>query len=270
MDVRVWESDRVNGAAYLAKEAVSLAATHYRAADSQVAGEVTKQPNIAQSISMLRPSMVPIVNAMKEFDRRIQKNLQPDVVKADILQSLESEAERCVDLAVETILNDYKAWQTTATSSEFVVGTFSRSSTLKLILGRVLWSSPPLSNKQPTTIRVVCSQSTPGDEGELMARDIPNATCLTDSTFQNYVSEGKIDLVIVGADCIFSNGMGVVNKVGTSLLAQVCKSAHVPIKCFADRWKEWDDIYSPPLEEIFEIVPEELLDCAVVPLDDIE
>lgn len=58
--------------------------------------------------------------------------------------------------------------------------------------------------------------------------------------------------------------MGIVNKIGTKQLAQVCNLSHVKIKCFADRWKYWDDIYPPPLEEIFEVIPRELLDDVVV------
>lgn len=98
-----------------------------------------------------------------------------------------------------------------------------------------------------------------------MANDIPNATWLDDYDFQHHIREGKINLVIVGADCILSNHQGVVNKIGTNELARICKYSNVPIKCFADRWKLWDDIYPPPLERIFEVVSIELLDDVVVP-----
>ena len=103
-----------------------------------------------------------------------------------------------------------------------------------------------------------------------MANDVPNSTCVSDTTFCQLVKQGKIHLVIIGADCILSNQMGIVNKIGTAALAQVCKLSHVPIKCFSDRWKVWDDIYAPPLEDIFEVVPQELLDSVVVPLESLE
>ena len=66
-EIREWEEDRVNGAAYLARKAVDLAAAHTQS------GELSEDElSIAQSISILRPSMVPIVNAMNEFDRRVK------------------------------------------------------------------------------------------------------------------------------------------------------------------------------------------------------
>lgn len=204
--------------------------------------------------------MVPIVNAMHEFGDRLNQTDQTDdwrTIEAELLQSLKFEADRCVNFAVDTILNEYQALQSTVPERDFVIGTFSRSFTLKLILERVLQKS--------TSIRIVCGQSTPGNEGELMASDIPNATWLSDNDFHRHIREGKLQLIIVGADCILSNDGGVVNKIGTKELAQTCKASNVPIICFADRWKLWDDIYSPPLEGIFEVVPRELLDDVVVP-----
>ncbi|KAL3794899.1 hypothetical protein HJC23_004276 [Cyclotella cryptica] len=270
-DVRAWENDRVNGAAYLARKAVSLATALYPVCHSQTVDDAHNPPNILLSMAMLRPSMVPIVNAMREIDRRLRENTQFEdliMIQAEILQSLDSEAERCVNLAVETIMNDYIVWQSTTLSSDFVIGTFSRSSTLKRILERLLQTLPHPSNAK--SIKVVCSQSSPGNEGELMANDIPNATCVSDTTFHQLIKQGKINLVIIGADCILSNQMGIVNKIGTAALAHSCKSSIVPIKCFSDRWKVWDDIYAPPLEEIFEVVTQALLDSVVVPSDPLD
>jgi len=138
------------------------------------------------------------------------------------------------------------------------VGTFSRSSTLKIILQRII-------EKTSSKLSVICSESTPGDEGRLMATDIPGACCLPDEEFKQQIIEGKLDMVIVGADCILLEGNGVVNKVGTAELAAVCKQANVPIVSFADRWKVWEDCYCPPLEDIFELIPSESFSHVVVP-----
>ena len=213
--------------------------------------------------------MVPIVNAMKAYDDRTQVDGQSKVGE-EILRSLELEVKRCVKLAVDTIIEDYKKFKASALPAnasfeDFVIGTFSRSSTLKLILEQVQEVLQHSNNTQPSSLQVVSSQSTPGDEGELMAKDIPGATWLDDTTFQRHIQEGKINLVIVGADCVLSDGVGVVNKIGTRALAKVCQSSNVPVKCFADRSKLWDDVYPPPLEEIFEFIPLELFECVVVP-----
>lgn len=252
----MWATDRVNGAAYLTRKAVVIAAAHIDK------GTTISQLKVTQSIATLRPTMVPIVNAMNEFDIRLSDTSQTEAASAiecDILQSLDLELERCVSLAVKNILMDYDTWKSTPSGEAFVIGTFSRSSTLKSILKRVL------EYRKNGGMRVICSQSTPGNEGELMAKDIPNATWLSDTDFQRCVSEGKVNLVIVGADCILSNEMGIVNKVGTHDLAKTCELSATPMKCFADRWKLWDDIYPPPLETIFEVIPRGLLDDVVVP-----
>lgn len=256
-EIRDWEEDRVNGAAYLAQKAVDLAAAH-----TQNEELLTDELSVSQSIAVLRPSMVPIVNAMNEFDRRITHEGYDKIeeVRNELLKSLTDEARRCAELGYELLLN---MLESKASSSEFVVGTFSRSSTLKSILKLVIVSSDDTSAK----VRVVCSQSTPGDEGMLMANDIPSATCLPDDEFQQQVLDGKIDVVIVGADCVLSEKNGVVNKIGTAKLASVCKHAGVPILSCADRWKLWSDIHCPPLEDIFELIPSELFDHVLVPKD---
>eukprot|EP00985_Skeletonema_marinoi_P022310 scaffold14220_cov71-Skeletonema_marinoi.AAC.1 len=97
-EIREWEEDRVNGAAYLARKAVDLAAAHTQS------GELSEDElSIAQSISILRPSMVPIVNAMNEFDRRVKHEGygQIERVKDELLKSLADEGNRCVELGYE-------------------------------------------------------------------------------------------------------------------------------------------------------------------------
>ena len=258
-EIRDWEQDRVNGAASVAREAVGLAAVHTRKNGALLDDELS----IAQSIAIHRPSMVPIVNAMNEFDRRImhERDLTIEQVKNELLHQLTDEGNRCVELAYDLVMSMYKTKSTSTERSSpppFVVGTFSRSSTLKSMLLRIIDSSDNASAK----VRVVCSQSTPGDEGIIMATD---ASCLSDDEFQQQIIDGKIDVVVVGADCVLSEGHGVVNKIGTAQLAFICKQAGVPIISSADRWKLWSDVYCPPLEDIFEVIPSELFDHVLVP-----
>ncbi|KAL9182678.1 hypothetical protein ACHAXT_013330 [Thalassiosira profunda] len=262
-EIRTWEEDRVNGAAFLARQAVALAATHTIPGEEDAPNAIDGQPSAAKSIAMLRPSMVPIANVMREFDRRTQSHDNIDRVKDELLLSLDTEAKRCVDLAVETVLQYYKQWQLTSPSAEltFAIGTFSRSSTLRSIFERV-----QSALEHTNHVSVVCSRSTPGDEGELMASDL-NAKWLPDESFQQQIEQGQINLVIVGADCILPEGRGIVNKVGTAALATTCKRCNVPIMCSADRWKLWDDEFPPPLEDIFEVVPSELLSKVLVPAE---
>lgn len=252
LDIKEWEKDRVNGAAHLSRQAVELASAHSQNKVQQLDGDLS----IPQQIAMLRPSMVPIVNVMNEF-LRLTTLLSKDVehIKKELLQSLTYEGERCIDLGCETLMKMIHE-----SRSNFVVGTFSRSSTLKIILQHTI-------EKSSSKLSVICSKSTPGDEGRLMATDISGACCIPDEEFKQQIIDGKIDIVIVGADCILLEGNGVVNKVGTAELATVCKQANVPIVSFADRWKIWEDCYCPPLEDIFELIPSDLFSNVVVPID---
>jgi translation initiation factor 2B subunit (eIF-2B alpha/beta/delta family) len=242
-DVRIWEQDRANGAAFLARQAVTLAAAHSTNACS--AKFFVGQPSMAHSIAMLRPSMVPIVNVMNEFDRRMLTDLDSDRVGDELRRSLDVEIGRCIDLGIDTILHYYRQWELNSPSAAaFVVGTFSRSSTIKKILECVL--------NKPHKIKVLCSRSTPGDEGELMADDLPGAQWLHDQEFRRCLKQRTIDVVLVGADCIFHGGRGVVNKVGTASLATCCTQRSIPIICCSDTWKVWEDKFPPGLEDIFE------------------
>ncbi|KAL7538249.1 hypothetical protein ACHAXR_008421 [Thalassiosira sp. AJA248-18] len=267
-EIRDWEKDRVNGAAFLARQAVTLAAAAHTSSDSndhEHADDSKNKPSTSLSIAMLRPSMIPIVNVMNEFDRRMQLKEGIDKVRDDLLHSFDEEVGKCVDLGVEHIQRYYNEWQlgsSITADSKFVIGTFSRSSTLKLILERILQVL-----EQTKLVKVVCSQSTPGDEGELMASDIPDAKWLPDESFKQQIQQGNINLVLVGADCVLPEGKGVVNKVGTASLANCCKQSNVPIICCTDRWKLWDDEYPPGLEDIFELVSSNLFDHVLVPSD---
>ena len=109
-------------------------------------------PTNAQSIAMLRPSMVPIVNVMNEFNRRVQLNRESSgKVGKDTLYSLDEEVKRSVELGVETVLKYYEQWKLDSSSGidtgYYTVATFSRSSTLKGILCRVIQKQPETRDK---------------------------------------------------------------------------------------------------------------------------
>ena len=98
-----------------------------------------------------------------------------------------------------------------------------------------------------------------------MATDISGASWIPDKALIQRIKEGNINLIIIGADCILQNSQ-FVNKVGTLSLATCCKQSKVPIICFADRWKLWEDVYPPALEDIFELIPSsDIIDSVLIP-----
>ena len=86
---------------------------------------------------------------------------------------------------------------------------------------------------------------------------------LDDSSLLERVRNNEIDLILVGSDCVTETS--VVNKVGTRQLATEAASTRSKVYCCTDRWKQWDDIFPPPLEDIFEPIPKELFDAIIMP-----
>jgi len=61
---------------------------------------------------------------------------------------------------------------------------------------------------------------------ELLQEDIP-ATLITDNMAGHFMSRGKVDIVLVGADRIAANG-DVANKIGTYSLAVLARENGIP------------------------------------------
>ncbi|CAB9496946.1 expressed unknown protein [Seminavis robusta] len=246
-----WSKDRVNGAAFLARKALELAKQY---------------PSSASTMTMLRPSMVPIVNVLKAFE---QQQPADDSVAESILVSLKEEGDRSIQLGVDclTTLYQQQSKQNCAAnddSSSFTIGTFSRSSTILKLLQRFLEKREA---RETINIQILCGKSIPGGEGELMAQDLSQAVaaapsavsveCIEDQDMQQRIRDGKVNVVIVGADCVMEDQF--VNKVGTKALAETCQESGTAILCCTDQWKFWSDQFPPPLEDIFECIPRPLL-----------
>jgi len=81
-------------------------------------------------------------------------------------------------------------------------------------------------------IKVFADETRPRLQGakltawELVQEGIP-ATLIPDSVAPVLIRDGKIDLIIVGADRIASNG-DTANKIGTYMLSQIAKDFNVP------------------------------------------
>jgi translation initiation factor 2B subunit (eIF-2B alpha/beta/delta family) len=275
-DIWTWASDKVNGASALAQQ----------------------HPESVDDMKILRPNMVPIVNVLQAMQIQLEHHHQQqgqghgehqksggdrdgDAIDS-IKQSLTDEVERSIALGVKALEEHLKHYQDTCTSSQqsssaraFTIATFSRSSTLVKILQQFLSQNYPQQQQQQQdadfSFQILCGQSTPGDEGVLMAQDIDQfkmakVKCIADEALHQAIREGKVQVVVVGADCLLEEAGIVVSKIGTKSLARTCRDApETSILCCTDRWKIWDDCFPPPLEDIFECVPESLFDRVLVP-----
>ena len=329
-DVWKWSEDKVNGAATLAKQVIELLAVKH----STTTVDLT-------TVAMLRPTMVPIVNALLALEERKSKTSEDELDEENeeqqgdsaatcsstatsnaeegqlkqqqsarrqsaagqaIFQSLNQEIERSIQLGAYSLQEMLEEFVVTRKSSNnddkspFTIATFSRSSTILNVLKRFLQqpssSSQEQQEQQSTNIQILCAKSMPGAEGELMAQDLlvvtqkdgPEVTvkCIEDHVLHDLIRTAKnnVQVILVGSDCLMDQQ--VVNKIGTKAIAEMVAAAKTVnnnsdsnknqqqatstrLVCIADRWKLWDDIFAPPLEDIFECVPRDLFDSVLVP-----
>lgn len=108
--------------------------------------------------------------------------------------------------------------------------TLSRSGTVIEILK--LW------HQKNKGIKIVVCESRPKFEGRLMAESLVKSgiktELITDAMMGIYIS--KVDAAIIGADSILKNG-NVINKVGSKLLALLCKEYRKPFFVVATKSK---------------------------------
>lgn len=225
-EVREWAHDKENGASVMTAKALQL----LQSGDNNWK---TK----ARQIGMLRPSMVPIANVMQH----VLENGRESVTTTSLQQSM----VESVALGIQAI----EELESNKSNKKMTIATFSRSGTLRLLL------SPFLERHD-----IVCGKSSPANEGELMAKDLDGSTCIDDEELHGWLASGKIDLLVVGSDCILPVMKSMINKVGTRELCRIATENQVPVFCIADRWKIWKDKFPPPLEvDLFELVPLDLI-----------
>jgi translation initiation factor 2B subunit (eIF-2B alpha/beta/delta family) len=110
-----------------------------------------------------------------------------------------------------------------------IVLTYSNSTAVRLALWRAMAGGK--------TFVVTCSESRPMNEGVALARFLAERgvpVCLVvDAGLSDWL--GIADLVLVGADAVFSRG--IVNKIGTEPLLQTARRLGVPAYVLADSSK---------------------------------
>ena len=303
-EVLEWAGDKQSGATAMSQRAIQLAAQY---------------PQYADQIAMLRPTMVSVVNAVTALPSFATGEPAPAVA---LLLRLQQDAEAAVAMGYASVrqlmiekgrggtggglkdpsrrgddsvvvgqdrnCNLSVKYEQDVLSNEptagFSIATFSRSSTVAAILHRILIDT----TNQDMSVRILCGRSTPGDEGLLLAAELgPSAMCVEDKELEQMTREGRVDLVLVGADCVMesttaaaaavdsddrshaqwrgSEGSVFVNKIGTRKLLSAAAENDAVVYCCTDRWKLWGDAHAPPLESIFELVPTELCDKVLIP-----
>lgn len=94
------------------------------------------------------------------------------------------------------------------------------------------------AHNQGKKLRIYATETRPWFQGHITSQALANAgldiTMIVDSAVRYFMAE--VDLVIVGADTIISDG-SVVNKIGTSQIALCAHEHHVPVLVCAETYK---------------------------------
>jgi ribose 1,5-bisphosphate isomerase len=102
-----------------------------------------------------------------------------------------------------------------------VVFTHCHSSTVTRLLAK--------AKADRKNFKVICTETRPAFQGRITAKELVDlgieTTFIVDSAARTFM--GNVDIVIVGADAITSEG-NVVNKIGTSSIAVLAHEARVP------------------------------------------
>ncbi len=158
-----------------------------------------------------------------------------------IMNKLEQEKETCIAEYISDIIEKYKnqyydmlqkskkriaeigARRFPAASKNFIVMTHCHSSLVTAILLE--------AKKQGKDFKVINTETQPRLQGRKTAKKLLKADVevihVVDSAMRWAVRHHQVDLILIGADSITSEGT-IINKIGSRLLALVAHEEHVP------------------------------------------
>jgi ribose 1,5-bisphosphate isomerase len=155
------------------------------------------------------------------------------------LKNLEASRERAAEIGAKRIRDGA------------VVFTHCHSSTVTRLLAR--------AKKEGKNFKVICTETRPAFQGRITAKEMVElgveTTFIVDSAARSFM--GNVDLVVVGADAITSEG-DVVNKIGTSSIAVLANEARKPFYVVSELLKFDPDTLYGGYEKIEQRSPVEV------------
>jgi ribose 1,5-bisphosphate isomerase len=184
---------------------------------------------------LMRNAIRHIIYAVESSDSKAVAELAAVVsrVTEQFLRNLELSKEKIAAVGSKRIVNRSR------------VLTHCHSSTVTNMLMK--------ARREGKKFEVVCTESRPVFQGRITAKEMLDAgiktTMIVDSAVRHYMNE--VDLVIVGADAITSEG-NVINKIGTSMVALAAKEARTPFYVASELLKFDPDTIQGAYERIEE------------------
>jgi ribose 1,5-bisphosphate isomerase len=164
------------------------------------------------------------------------------------LSNLEASRERTAEIGAKRIRDGD------------VVFTHCHSSTVTRLFAR--------AKREGKNFKLICTETRPAFQGRITAKEMIDlgveTTFIVDSAARTFM--GDVDLVLVGADAITSEG-NVINKIGTSTIAVIANEARKPLYVVSELLKfdtetlygEYEKIEQRNPAEVWKEAPEKLI-----------
>ena len=176
-------------------------------------------------------------NANTEKVDELKKNVISNV--SQFLKDLEASRELIAEIGAKRIQNGS------------VVFTHCHSSTVTRLLAK--------AKADGKNFKVICTETRPAFQGRITAKELVDlgieTTFIVDSAARTFM--GNVDVVIVGADAITSEG-NVVNKIGSSGFAVLAYEAKVPLYVVSELLKFDPETLQGECEKIEQRNPSEV------------
>lgn len=249
-------NDKVNGASYLANQAVEAIkiATEYSQVGT-IEEFLVEQKEIGRRLVSARPAMAPVTNIISRL-----LNVIAMIAQGMDLESLRkltfSEADRMKkDLQRAAVQIAQYGSQLIYNNDKIM--THSYSATVMAVLKEAF--------SRYGNIEVTVTRSGPGRTGEIIAQEMGACGIPTifidDTAIGLYIS--TVNKVMVGADRICADGR-IVNGIGTYQIALVSKQANIPFYVVCDTLK-----FDPRLKgnevDLKEKEPSEVVEPTILP-----
>ncbi len=238
---------RIRGAGRIARaaaEALKIYAEDFSGSRDEFIQGVEK---VKEYLLDTRPTAVSLRNAVYYVVNRM-KGESVDELRESVIRN----AEEFITLSKEAVKKIGKFGAQRIRDGSTILTHCNSSAALEVIIQ---------AHRSGKEIKVFNTETRPWLQGHITSRRLAeegiDVTMIVDSAVRYFMRD--IDVVVVGADTIASNG-AVINKIGTSQIALVAHEARVPFMVAAETYKFSPETVIGKLVEIEERPAEEIAD----------
>lgn len=252
--IRRLEVQGARNVAIAAIRAVEMLAKETEATSKQ---ELLRELSAAKELLFAARETEPLMrNALRWITRQVERSEKKQTMElAEIISSASQQF-------LKTLTDSNEAIATIGAkriNNDSVILTHCHSSSVTHLMKR--------AKRDGKSFEVICTETRPVFQGRLTARELSElgvkTTLIVDSASRFFMNQ--VDLVIVGADAITSQG-NVINKIGTSMIALVAHEARTPFYVVSELLKfdpmtmygDYERIEERRPEEIWETPPKDL------------